>query len=289
RERDGRFVAEIARCEVLHPLVGERIGELAALVESLDAKREIPQLEVSVGDALAGLVVRHLVPLTEGDRAKLVAFAQSTGLAIWLQPGGVDTVVPLHPAEPKLSFTLPHHGVEMAFEPLDFIQVNGAMNEAMIEHAIALLEPQPTERVLDLFCGLGNFTLPLAKHVAHVTGVEGDAGLIARARANAARQGFANADFEVADLAQDQRDAPWAKARWDALLLDPPRAGADKVLAYLPRKGTDRVVYVSCHPGSLARDAGILVREHGFTLEAAGVMDMFPHTAHVESIALFRR
>ena len=289
RERDGRFVAEIERCHVLHPAIGERIGELAALVESLDAKREIPQIEVSIGDALAGIVVRHLVPLTDGDRAKLVAFAQSSGLAVWLQPGGNDSVAPLYPAEPKLSFALPHHGVEMAFEPLDFIQVNGAMNEAMIDHAIALLEPQPTERVLDLFCGLGNFTLPLARRVAHVTGVEGDPGLIARARANAGRQGFVNADFEVADLAQDQRDAPWAKARWDALLLDPPRAGADKVLEYLPRKGTDRVVYVSCHPGSLARDAGILVRDHGFTLEAAGVMDMFPHTAHVESIALFRR
>jgi len=289
RERDGRFVAEIERCVVLHPAVGERIGELAALVETLDAKREIPQIEVSIGDELAGLVFRHLTPLSEGDRAKLVAFAQASGLAIWLQPGGNDSVVPLYPADPRLSFALPHHGVEMAFEPLDFIQVNGAMNERMIDHALALLAPQPNERVLDLFCGLGNFTLPLARRCAHVTGVEGDAGLIARARANAARQGFANVDFDVADLAGDQRSAPWAKARWDALLLDPPRAGADKVLEYLPRKDCGRVVYVSCHPGSLARDAGILVREHGFKLEAAGVMDMFPHTAHVESIALFVR
>jgi 23S rRNA (uracil1939-C5)-methyltransferase len=272
---------------VLHPAIGARIGELAALVDSLDAKREIAQLEVAVGDELAGLVVRHLVPLGEADRTKLVAFAQATGLAIWLQPGGNDSVVPLFPAAPKLSFGLPGHGVSMAFEPLDFIQVNGAMNERMIDHALELLAPQPHERVLDLFCGLGNFTLPIAKRVAHVTGVEGDAGLIARARANAARQGIANAGFDVADLAGDQRDAPWAKATWDALLLDPPRAGADQVLGYLPRKGTDRVVYVSCHPGSLARDAGILVREHGFTLDAAGVMDMFPHTAHVESIAVF--
>jgi len=195
----------------------------------------------------------------------------------------------LWPTDTQLSFRLPKFDVELDFRPLDFIQVNGMLNRSMIDHALALLDPQPTDRVLDLFCGLGNFTLPLARRAAQVTGVEGEAGLVRRAGENAQRNGLGNAQFFAADLAADQRDAPWAKADYELLLLDPPRSGAEALLEYLPRKSARRIVYVSCHPASLARDAGVLVNRHGFALTHAGVMDMFPHTAHVESIAAFQR
>jgi 23S rRNA (uracil1939-C5)-methyltransferase len=289
RESNGRYVADIGRCEVLMPAVGERIADIAALIETLDAKRDIPQIEVAVGDDLAGLVFRHLQPLSERDRTALVEFGTKWNLGIFLQPGGIDSVAPLWPADAQLLFRLPKYDVELEFKPLDFVQVNAGMNRAMIDHALGLLDPQPTDRVLDLFCGLGNFTLPLARRAAQVSGVEGEAGLVRRAGENAQRNGVTNAQFFAADLAADQRDAPWAKADHDLLLLDPPRSGAEALLEYLPKKSARRIVYVSCHPGSLARDAGTLVNRHGFTLTSAGAMDMFPHTAHVESIALFDR
>jgi 23S rRNA (uracil1939-C5)-methyltransferase len=289
RETNGRFVAELTRCPVLHPAIGERIEPLARLIESMAARSEIPQVEFAVGDGQGALVFRHLVELGAEDRARLVCFARETGLYIYLQPGGLDSVQALEPADAALAFALPAYDVTLAFRPLDFIQVNDDINARMIDHALALLDPQPTDRVLDLFCGLGNFTLPLARRTAHVTGVEGEAGLVQRARDNASRNGIGNVEYHAANLAEDQRDAPWARARHDLILLDPPRAGAAEVLAYLPRKDTRRVVYVSCHPASLARDAGVLVREHRFRLVAAGVMDMFPHTGHVESIAVFER
>jgi 23S rRNA (uracil1939-C5)-methyltransferase len=289
RETNGRYVADLSRCPVLHPAIGERIEALARLIEGMDARASIAQIEFAVGDDTGALVFRHLVELGGPDRARLVAFAQETGLQVYLQPGGIDSVVALFPPDAALAFTLPAYDLTLAFRPLDFIQVNGSINERMIEHALALLAPTATDRVLDLFCGLGNFTLPLARRAAQVTGVEGEAGLVARARDNALRNGIANVDYHSANLAEDQRDAGWARAPYELLLLDPPRAGAAEVLAYLPRKETRRVVYVSCHPASLARDAAILVGQHRFELVAAGVMDMFPHTGHVESIALFER
>jgi 23S rRNA (uracil1939-C5)-methyltransferase len=289
RETNGRYVADIKHCDVLDPAVGGRIEAITALIESLDAKREIPQIEIAAGDDLVALVFRHLQPLSEADTQALTAFAQANGLGVFLQPGGIDSVVPLWPADAALSFRLPAYDVELEFRPLDFIQVNRGMNRRMIDHAIALLAPQPTDRVLDLFCGLGNFTLPLARRAAHVTGVEGDAGLVRRAGENARRNRIDNAAFFSADLAADQRAAPWAKGDYELLLLDPPRSGADAILEYLPKRSAQRVVYVSCHPASLARDAAILVERHGYKLRSAGVMDMFPHTAHVESIALFER
>ncbi|WP_347260232.1 23S rRNA (uracil(1939)-C(5))-methyltransferase RlmD [Rudaea sp.] len=289
RETNGRYVADIERCEVLHPAVGERIAALTAMLESLDGKREIAQIEIAAGDNLIALVFRHLKPLSEADTRALIAFGQANDLAIFLQPGGIDSVAPLWPAGAQLNFELPAYDVTLDFRPLDFIQVNGGMNRRMIDHALALLAPRPDDRVLDLFCGLGNFTLPLARRSAQVTGVEGEAGLVQRARDNAAKNGIANATFHSADLTADQRATAWARADYELMLLDPPRSGADALLDYLPRKTTRRVVYVSCHPASLARDAGILVDRHGFGLKSAGVMDMFPHTAHVESIALFER
>jgi 23S rRNA (uracil1939-C5)-methyltransferase len=282
-------VADIDVCEVIHPAIGPKVGLLATLIQSLDTARDIPQIEFAAGDDTVALVFRHLSPLNEGDRAKLTAFAQAHGFAIYLQPGNHSSVHALWPEAPRLSFAIPADHVELEFLPLDFVQVNAGMNQRMLARTLELLDLKSTDKVLDLFCGLGNFTLPIARHAAEVVGVEGEHGLVQRAAENAVRNGIANASFRVANLFEDQRDEPWAKQAWDKILLDPPRAGADKLLEYLPRKGTNRIVYVSCHPGSLARDAGILVEKHGFRLVSAGVMDMFPHTAHVESIALFER
>ena len=289
REQDPRFVADLGQCHTVIPQIGMKIQALAALVDGLQAREQIPQIEFIAGDDAIALTVRHLAPLEEADRAALAAFGREYGFAIFLQPKGPDSVHPLDGQAPALSFRLPQWEVELAFEPLDFIQVNAGLNQKMIARALELLDAQAGERVLDLFCGLGNFTLPLARTVAEVVGVEGDAGLVARARANAQRNGLGNAQFFAADLTTDQRGTPWMRAGFDKLLLDPPRSGADEVLKQLPLQGIDRIVYVSCHPGSLARDAGFLVHERGYRLVAAGVMDMFPHTAHVESIALFER
>jgi 23S rRNA (uracil1939-C5)-methyltransferase len=289
-ESNSRLVADIERCEVIHPALGPKVGLLANLVSGMDAARDIPQIEFAAGDDTVALVVRHLSPLSGRDQEALVAFGREHGFAMYLQPGNQSTVHPIWPEAPRLAFAVPADNVELEFLPLDFVQVNAGMNQRMLARTMELLDLQPTDRVLDLFCGLGNFTLPIARHAAEVVGVEGEHGLVERAAANAARNGLANASFRVANLFEEQRSAPWAGQAWDKILLDPPRAGADKVLEYLPRKnGTNRIVYVSCHPGSLARDAGILVHKHGFRLVSAGVMDMFPHTAHVESIALFER
>ena len=293
-EQNPRFVADIQHCEVMHPALGPKVGLLAELLSTLEAVDTMPQIEFAAGDDTMALVFRHMQPLSEHDRAALAGFGQQHGLAIYLQPGGNSSVHPLWPEQPRLAFRIGGDDarvddVELEFEPLDFVQVNAGMNRLMMARTLELLDPQPGDRVLDLFCGLGNFTLPIARRVAEVVGVEGEHGLVERAAQNAARNGIGNARFHVANLFEDQRSSDWARQPWDKILLDPPRAGADKVLDYLPHKQTRRVVYVSCHPASLARDAGILVHQHGFKLSSAGVMDMFPHTAHVESIALFER
>ncbi|MFT4257843.1 MAG: 23S rRNA (uracil(1939)-C(5))-methyltransferase RlmD [Pseudoxanthomonas sp.] len=294
REQDPRFVADLRECHTVIPAIGFKVEALAQLVDGLQARADIAQIEFIAGDAGAdfdgvALVFRNLKPLSDADCAALTAFGHAHRFAIFLQPGGVESVQPLWPQGVPLSFRLAPWNVELAFRPLDFIQVNAALNEKMIAHAFDLLAPQAGERVLDLFCGLGNFTLPLARLVGEAVGVEGDAGLVARARENARRNGLENAQFHAADLVQDQRGAAWMRQGFDKLLLDPPRSGAIEVLKQLPLKQFGRIVYVSCHPGSLARDAGWLVNEQGWKLKAAGVMDMFPHTAHVESIALFER
>ncbi|WP_291188557.1 23S rRNA (uracil(1939)-C(5))-methyltransferase RlmD [Dokdonella sp.] len=289
REDNPRFVADLSICHTLLPQVGERLAALGELVGSLEAKAQIAQIEIAAGDDAVALTFRNLQPLSEADRAALTAFGQAHSIAILLQPGGPDSVTPLWPDSVPLSFRIPESDIDIAFRPLDFIQVNAGMNRRMIARALDLLDPQPEDSVLDLFCGLGNFTLPIARRAGSVVGVEGEAALVARSRENATRNGLANTEFFAADLAADQRGTPWAARSYSKLLLDPPRSGAAAVLDYLPRKDAQRIVYVSCHPGSLARDAGVLVERHGFRLEAAGVMDMFPHTAHVESIALFER
>ena len=276
RETDPRYVADLSVCHTVVPEVGSRIQDIAELVGSLDARRTVPQIEFIAGDAAVALVFRHLEPLSDDDLVRLTAFAKTSGLAVFLQPGGVDTVHALWPEQVDLSFEIPGHGLSLAFRPLDFIQVNAALNGKMIDSALALLDAGPDDRVLDLFCGLGNFTLPLARRAGQVVGVEGDAGLVARARDNAARNGLGNVQFHAADLAKDLSGEPWMAAGFDKLLLDPPRAGAAEVLAQLPLDGIRRIVYVSCHPASLARDAGFLVRERGYTLASAGAMHPNP-------------
>ncbi len=289
REKRSPYLAELTRCEVLHPSVGERIEALAALIDGLALRDRIAQIEVAVGDATTALVFRNLEPLGDADLAALRAFGAAHAVQVWLQPGGLETAAPLdHDAAP-LAYRLDDYDVELRFRPTDFTQVNAAINRKMIPLALELLDLQPGDRVLDLFCGLGNFTLPLARRVAEVHGVEGDAELVARAQANAEHNGIVNAHFHVADLFQAHATPAWLAGRFDKIVVDPPRAGALEVLPRLAKLGARRLVYVSCNPATLARDAGELVRSHGFRLRKAGVMDMFPHTAHVESIALFER
>ena len=289
RERGSPLLADLESCEVLAPPVGGLIAPLAELVGSLDIRRRVAQIEVAVGDDSTALVLRVLDEPTPGDLEKLRGFEESRGIVFYLQRGGLDSVSPLTPPARRLRYRLAGLAAGIEFAPTDFVQINGALNELMVQRAIDLLAPRPGERALDLFCGLGNFSLPLALRVAAVDGVEGDASLVARARANAERNGIANAEFHVADLSATEQAGAWARDRHDIVLLDPPRAGAREILPVATASRPRRIVYVSCHPGSLARDAGMLVREHGYRLATAGIMDMFPHTSHVESIALFER
>lgn len=290
RERLAPYIAAMERCEVLAAPVGELIAPLSALMTGLDIRERIPQIEVAVADNGVALVLRVLHEPTAADIERLRQFEAEHGLRFYLQPGNLETVRRLDGApagEPPLQYALRGFAVELEFAPTDFIQVNGEINAALVSRAVELLELGPDSQVLDLFCGLGNFTLPLARRAAGVTGVEGDAQLIERARHNARRNGIGNADFHVANLAQlPQAGAPWAAKAYSHVLLDPPRAGAQEMLPTIARFGPRRVLYISCHPGSLARDIGMLVHDHGFILRAAGVLDMFPHTAHVESIAV---
>ncbi len=287
RERHAPYLAELESCAVLDPKIGNLLRPLAGLVQSLSIPERIPQLEISVADNATAVVVRHLDPLAADDLPRLAAFGRKHDLRFYLQPHGPDSIAPLEENPEPLHFDIPQHRVRLEFEPGDFIQVNRSINNVMIDHALALLDLHGEERVLDLFCGLGNFTLPIARHAAHVTGVEGDDRLVKHARANAQRNGLANAEFFAANLFERVADLAWAKRKYDRVLLDPPRAGAEEICRQMEGFAPRRIVYVSCHPGTLARDAGILVHEKGYVLEKAGVMDMFPHTAHVESIALF--
>ncbi len=289
RERDGRFVADISECHTLPLRIAAQLTALSKLAGTLEAFASIPQIEVTCGDERCALIFRHLVPLPEGDLDTLRQFARDSGLAILLQAKGPDSVTALEPADPGLAYSLPEHGLEFRFEPLDFVQVNAGLNRLMIRQALALLEPGPNDVMLDLFCGLGNFTLPLAQRCGLVTGIEGDAGLVQRANENAERNGMGNVVFEQSDLYSASTHGPWAGRRFSKVLLDPPRSGAEQVLPLIAATGAARVLYVSCNPATLARDAGLLVNEHGFHLQAAGAMDMFPHTTHVESMALFGR
>jgi 23S rRNA (uracil1939-C5)-methyltransferase len=289
RERGAPYVADLSRCEVLHPKVGHLIDPLSQLIESLSIKERVPQIEMAMGDDQCILIFRLLGEITAEDRKKLLQFGQDHDIAIYTQTGGPETVTPLNGDQVELIYALPEYDLSIHFLPNDFTQVNSELNRLMLDRALALLALIPEDRVLDLFCGLGNFTLPMARKAAEVVGVEGESGLVARARENAQHNGITNTRFYTANLYESIQKEPWLREQFDKVLLDPPRSGAAEVLEHLPKIGAKRLVYVSCYPGTLARDAGELVHRYGYELVSAGVMDMFPHTAHVESIALFEK
>jgi len=285
RERRSTYVADMRVCPVLPPRIAALLPALRALIESLSVRERLPQVEVAAGDGAAALVFRHLLPLAPRDREQLGEFGRANGIQVWLQPGGPESAHPLAAAAPALAYELPEFGVRIAFGPTDFTQVNLGVNRVLVSRAVRLLEPRPGERIADLYCGVGNFALPLARAGAEVIGFEGSAALVERARRNAAANGL-TVQFETADLLQPNL-APYGP--FEKLLLDPPREGAIGLVKALPEDWPRRIVYVSCDPATLARDAGVLAHAGGFRLEAAGVVNMFPHTAHVESIALFVR
>ncbi|MDR9436925.1 MAG: 23S rRNA (uracil(1939)-C(5))-methyltransferase RlmD [Thiohalophilus sp.] len=288
RERGSHFLAELEQCLILTPELGGRLPELGELVRRLSCYRRLPQIEVAAGDEQTALVFRHLDPLTEADVQWLIDYGRRNNFVIYQQPKGPDSVTLLYPEQTTLQYTLPEFDVTLEFLPSDFTQVNSDINRRMVSHALQLLEVTPEDRVLELFCGLGNFSLPLARRAAEVVAVEGESDLIRRARANAERNGIDNAQFHVANLFEETAAEPWLKKQtYNKVLLDPPRSGAAQMIPQLAATGAQRIVYVSCNPATLARDAGELVNQHGYRLVSAGIMDMFPHTAHVESIALF--
>ncbi|MEQ9545909.1 MAG: 23S rRNA (uracil(1939)-C(5))-methyltransferase RlmD [Marinobacter sp.] len=290
REKRNSFLTDIDRCVVMDPRIGERITPLRDMLYKLDAFNRIPQVEIACGDDVAVMVFRNMDTLSDSDRASLIAFGQAHDLHIYLQPKGPDTVHRIWPeeGEERLSYRLEEYDLTMKFHPMDFTQVNAGINGTMVHRAVEWLDVQPEERVLDLFCGLGNFTLPLARKAGQVVGVEGDDAMVVRGRENAELNGLSNVMFHGADLQADFTSQPWAAEGFDKILIDPPRSGAQEVCEYLTAFGAKRIVYVSCNPATLARDAGVMVR-NGYRLVKAGVMDMFPHTTHVESIALFER
>jgi 23S rRNA (uracil1939-C5)-methyltransferase len=291
RERDKPYLADLKRCEILIERFATLPADLAALVETLSIRERVPQVEVAAGDERAALTFRVLETPDPGDLSKLEAFGSRLDVDIYLQTGGPETIRPLQNAARErpgpLQYAVDGGRITLDFGPSDFIQVNREVNLAMVEAAVGHLDPGPQDSVLDLFCGLGNFTLALGRRARGVLGVEGDASMVARARANASANGIA-AEFVVDDLFESRRFGPWAERAYDLVLLDPPRAGALAIMERMPQWGPRRVVYISCHPGSLARDTNVLVAQ-GFKLSGAGVLDMFPHTTHVESVAMFEK
>lgn len=290
RERlSGRFIADIKQCQILHPKVGLLIEKLRELIGQLSNYRSIAQIELAVGENKTILILRHLDPLTETEHLQLQAFALEHQVCWYLQPGGEKSIHPLEPTENELlSYTIPELDLQFQFKPNDFTQVNPSINRQMLPIAIDLLELESTDRVLDLFCGLGNFSLPMARHALEVVGVEGCDKMTRRAESNAQLNGINNTEFYCANLFEAIEHEPWLNKKYNKILLDPPRAGAKEICQQIEKFQAEKVVYVSCATATLARDTKILV-EKGYKLTAAGVMDMFPHTAHVESIALFTK
>jgi 23S rRNA (uracil1939-C5)-methyltransferase len=288
-EKRSSFVADMTSCEVLPPHISALLGPLRDLVNQLDIRQRMPQIEVACGDAADVLVFRVLEPPSEADRALLRAFADSHRVHVYLQPKGPDSAHPLWPATPAdLYYDLPEFGIRMPFFPTEFTQVNHEVNRVLVHRAVSLLAPQPGERVADMFCGIGNFALPIARSGARVLGIEGSASLVRRAADNAAANGLSGrVDYRAMNLFEIDAAAFAALGPFDRMLIDPPRDGAVELVKALAAVPPRRIVYVSCNPATLARDAAILTHEQGYALIGAGVVNMFPHTAHVESIAWF--
>ena len=290
RERNDNKLADIRSCQVLREPLSSLIDPLGQLLGQLTVRDKVPQVEAAVADNITALVIRILEDLSEDDLQLLHAFRREHNVQIYLQREGYDSITPLHPESAiALNYQLPQMGLKFEFLPNDFIQVNADLNQRMVSKALELLSLIKEDQVLDLFCGLGNFSLPIAQQVSAVLGIEGEVSLVERARHNARLNNLNNIEFMVANLFEEHKDSPFAKRKFNKVLLDPPRAGAREILPVIAKCGAERIVYVSCHPGTLARDAGILVHELGYSLKTAGVLDMFPHTAHVESIAVFER
>jgi len=292
RERHGGFLAVMDSCEVLHESVGKKLDAFQSLIYEMDSRDSTPQIEVAVGDEGVALIVRHLKPLSEKDQNLWVDFVKQNNFQLYLQPKGPDTVHCIWPENPDLYYEHKTFDTTVHFGPQDFFQVNSSINRQMVPRAVELLKLTGKERVLDLFCGLGNFTLPIARNAAHVTGVEGDLLMVKRARQTAIANGIENTDYFACNLMGTElelKSEPWLKQQYDCILLDPPRSGAKEIIEHFGKLKAKRIVYVSCHPATLARDAGELVHTHGYKLLGAGVMDMFPQTAHVESIAVFEK
>ena len=293
REQHSKFITDMDSCVILDAAISAILPMLSALISALRSNELIPQVEVAVGDMVSGassyaLIFRHLQDLVREDIDELIAFGQLHGMDIYLQPKGLESVHKLFPEQTpeRLYYRLPEFNLELAFHPLDFTQVNAGINRLMVSKAIALLELTANDRVLDLFCGLGNFTLPIATLAAHVTGVEGAVTMVERGEENAARNNISNATFLCADLFLPPAQHSWLQQGFDKVLLDPPRSGAQEVLPAIIAARPRRIVYISCNPATLARDAAVLVAQ-GYKLQAAGAMDMFPQTSHVEAMALF--
>ena len=294
RERHGGFLAVMDSCEVLHESVGKKLEKFQNLIYQMDSRDSTPQIEVAVGDEGVALIVRHLKPLSDKDQALWTDFAKEHDFQLYLQPKGPDTVHCIWPQEqtPELFYEHSSFNTKVHFGPQDFFQVNSSINRQMVPRAVELLQLSGSEKVLDLFCGLGNFTLPIARKAAHVTGVEGDLVMVRRARQTALANNIENTDYFSCNLMGTElelKTEPWLKQTYDCILLDPPRSGAREIIEHFGKLGAKRIVYVSCHPATLARDAGELVHTHGYKLLGAGIMDMFPQTAHVESIAIFEK
>lgn len=290
RERHAPYITDMHRCEVLAQPVDALIDPLSDLIGSLSIRKRLPQVEVAVADNAVALLFRVLDPPTDSDRARIAAFAVEHGVRVLLQPGGLDSVAPLYPQPPlePLQYGLPEFDVTIGFEAFDFVQINARVNQRMVTAAVRLLGVGSGDRVLDLYCGIGNFSLPLARKAKQVLGIDGEVHQVRRAGENARANGIGNAEFRCADLGAIDGSESWLRDGWDRVLLDPARSGARAVVDNIETIGASRIVYVSCNPGTLARDASTLVKEKGFGFEAAGIIDMFPHTGHVEAMAVFQ-
>ena len=285
------YIADLRSCDILPPHDSALIEPLRTLVDRLSIGDRLPQIELAVGEECTALVLRVLASLSKADEALLRTFADTHGIVFYLQPKGPDSAYRFYPLPgPKLAYDLPEFDVSLEFRPTDFTQVNHAVNRVLVRRALRLLDPQPGERIADMFCGLGNFTLPIARSGAQVVGIEGSPALVERGRQSARSNGLGDRiEFGVANLFECTPESLARLGRFDKMLIDPPREGAVELVKALGEDAPSRLVYVSCNPATLARDAAVLVTLKGYRFVAAGAVNMFPHTAHVESIAVFER
>lgn len=286
-KHQANLITDMQSCKVLHPSIGDLLPSLREMLSQLSIPSAIPQLEFAVGDTAAAVIIRHLEAFTEQDLEILSDYAQQHALQIYGQSAGPATIKRLFPKEETtLEYAVVNPNVSLTFHPSDFTQVNAEINQKMLQRTLEMLEPTADDRILDLFCGLGNFSLPIAHFAKAVVGVEGDAKMVERAKHNAKRNQLTNVDFYTADLSKDLSTQAWAKEQFTKIVIDPPRTGAQEVIAHFPQLAAQRIVYISCDPATIARDAALLLAQ-GYRLKQTGVMDMFPQTSHVESIACF--